>query len=346
MAREQSYDDDRGVVADVTDGVSTSSSIRNVGGLGERALQWLLLSGNRIVVAAGLGVGVFLLVYGLIDRGLVAIGPGSRAATVFASGLISGTLTLVTVALSINQLILSRVFGSPGELADEMDGTRALRARVQRLAGEPSAPNDPAAFLSLIAKTLRERTSRLASALDASGWDPPAEVTSYVGGIDRYGENVDAAVEPDTSIVDVLEVVLGTEYAENLTATEHLRNGYREQLPGEAEAELAAISDLLESIAITRQFFKTLSLQQDFARLSRLIAYTGLLALLASVVMALLYRTDSTTIQAAYLPVVFALGVTVIVTPLSIFIAYILRAATIARRTVSVGPFVPPGERS
>lgn len=330
----------------MADGVSTSSSVRNVGGLGERALQWLLLSGNRLVVAACLGAGVFLLVYGLIDRGLVAIGPSSQAATVFASGLISGTLTLVTVALSINQLILSRVFGSPDELADEMDGTRELRARVRGLAGEPSAPNDPAAFLSMIAETLRERASRLDSALDASGWDPPAEVTSYVSGVGEYGENIDASVEEEAAIVDVLEVVLGTEYAENLTATEHLRNAYREQLSGEAGAELAAISDLLESIAITRQFFKTLSLQQDFAKLSRVIAYTGLLALLASVVMALLYRSDSMAIPEASLPVVFALGVTVIVTPLAIFIAYILRAATIARRTVSVGPFVPPGERS
>lgn len=330
----------------MADDVSTSSSVENVGGTVDRALQWLLLSGNRIAVAACFAGVVFLLVYGLIDRGLVAIGPSSQAATLFASGLASGTLTLVTVALSINQLILSRVFGSPNELAEKMDGARELRSRVQQLAGEPSAPNDPAAFLSLIARALGERASRLESALDDSGWDPPAEVTSYVDGIAEYGRNLDSHVEEETKIVDVLEVVLGTEYAENLTATEHVRNAYRGQLSGDALAELAAIDDLLESVAITRQFFKTLALQQDFAELSRTIAYTGLVALLSSVVMALLYRSNSMAIPEAALPVVFTVGVTLVVAPLAVFIAYILRAATIARRTVSVGPFVPPGERS
>lgn len=30
---------------------------------------------------------------------------------------------------------------------------------------------------------------------------------------------------------------------------------------------------------------------------------------------------------------------------MALFVAYVLRAATVARRTVSVGPFVPPGDR-
>ena len=72
------------------------------------------------------------------------------------------------------------------------------------------------------------------------------------------------------------------------------------------------------------------------------LVYTGLLALVASVVLALLYRTSSATIPVGHLPVVVALGIGVIVTPLCLFIAYVFRAATIARHTVSVGPFVPP----
>jgi hypothetical protein len=323
---------------------STASSVRNIEGIGERALHWFVLSGNRIVVAGALVGAVAALFFTLARFGLVAIGPGSAAASAFASGFVSGTVTLVTIALSINQLVLSRMFGSPGELFDQMDGTRDLRRRVREHAGESSVPNDPADFLRLLAETLTERANHLGTALE-SGDDTPAEAEAYAEGIAAYGESIADKIESQTAIVNVLAVVLGTEYAQNMTATEHLQNEY-DQLPPSAEAELDAIDDLLEAIAVTRQFFKTLSLQQDFARLSRVVAYSGLVALATTVAMALVYRPDSVTVPEPYLALVFSLSLGVIVAPLAVFIAYLFRAATIARRTVSVGPFVPPEERA
>jgi hypothetical protein len=329
----------------MSESISTSSSVRDFDGTVDRAVHWLLLEGNRLVIAGGIVVVAAGWILGLAYADLVAVGPDSTVGTAFASGLISGTLTMVTVALSINQLILSRVFGSPGELRDELDGTRALRRRVQRRAGEPSAPNDPADFLSLVAVTIRERARRLGSALEDSEWTPPSSVTDYVEGIEAYGENVDSAVEREAAIVDILGVVLGTEYARNLTATEHLHNEYDTHLSDAADAELEAIEDLLEVIAITRQFFKTPTLQHDFARLSRVVAYSGLLALLASLTVALVYRTNTVTVAPEHLPLLVGLGVAGIAVPLAMFLSYILCAATIARRTVSVGPFVPPENR-
>ena len=104
--------------------------------------------------------------------------------------------------------------------------------------------------------------------------------------------------------------------------------------------------DLLETVAVTRQFFKTLSLQQDLARLSRLVAYSGFVALVVSIAMALIYRPDSVTVPAQHLPLVFSLAIGVILAPLAVFLAYVLRSAPIARHTISVGPFVPPEERA
>lgn len=324
--------------------VSTASSVRNIDGIGERALHWLVLSGNRIAVTGVLVGAIAALFFTLVRLGLVAIGPGSAAASAFGSGFVSGTVTLVTIALSINQLVLSRMFGSPGELFDQMDGTRDLRRRVREHAGESSVPNDPADFLGLTAETLTERANRLSAAFEASD-DTPAEAEDYAEGIATYGESIAEKIESQTAIVNVLAVVLGTEYAQNMTATEHLQNEY-DQFPPAAESELDAIDDLLEAIAVTRQFFKTLSLQQDFARLSRVVAYSGLVALATTVAMALVYRPDSVTVPEPYLAVAFSLSLGVIVTPLAVFIAYMFRAATIARRTVSVGPFVPPEERA
>jgi hypothetical protein len=328
----------------MSEAASTASSVRSIEGVGERAVHWLVLGGNRIAVTGVLVGAVAALFFVLTRIGAVAIGPESAAASAFAGGFISGTVTLVTIALSINQLVLSRMFGSPSELFDQMDGTRDLRRRVREHAGESSVPNDPADFLGLIAETLTERANRLSSSFESSD-GTPGEAQDYADGIAAYGESISEKVASQTAIVNVLAVILGTEYARNMTATEHVRNEYDQFSPA-AESELDAIDDLLEAIAVTRQFFKTLSLQQDFARLSRVVAYSGLVALAASVAMALIYQPDSVTVPEPYLPLVFSLGLGVIVTPLAVFIAYMFRAATIARHTVSVGPFVPPEERT
>jgi ABC-type multidrug transport system fused ATPase/permease subunit len=109
-------------------------------------------------------------------------------------------------------------------------------------------------------------------------------------------------------------------------------------------SELEALNDLLEALAITRQFFKTMALQQDFAKLSRLIISLGLAALLVAIAIALVYRTDATTVPPEVLGDVVSVGIGVVLAPLAAFVAYLARAATIAYRTVSVGPFVPPSE--
>jgi len=325
--------------------VQTERSVQDQTGLWDRATDWLLLDGDRRLVAAGITgafVGAFVVLHTV---GLVAVGVDSSVAQVFGSGLTAGMVTLVTIALSINQLILSRVFGSPNKLANRLQGARKLRGTLEEIAGEPSSPNDPAAFLSMLAKTLSERATLARSMVQRDDANPPAAVTDSLADISEYGQSIEAHVEAETPVTDVLNVIIGPEYAMNMTAVRHLQNAYGESLPADAMEELRSLDELLESIAIVRQFFKTIALQQDFAVLSRLLVYSGLLALLASIALTLVYRTDSVTVDPAMLSVLVPLALGVTVVPLAIFSAYVLRAATVAYRTVSVGPFVPPGER-
>jgi hypothetical protein len=281
----------------------------------------------------------------LVSAGVLAVGPNSSAATIFGSGLTSGVVTLVTVALSINQLVLSRVFGSITELTDRLDGSRDLRQSVEEIAGVPSSPNDPADFLSMIATTLSERASRLLAMGESADWGSTAGITSALHDFVEYGQSIDDRLESNSKVTDILGVVLGPEYATNMTAVHHLQNEYATSLPEDAREEFRAIEELLESIAVVRQFYKTIAIQQDFAELSRLIVYSGLIALLSAISLTLVYRTNSVTLPVSVLPVVVSVGIGVIVAPLALFVAYILRAATVARQTVSVGPFVPPENR-
>jgi len=81
-----------------------------------------------------------------------------------------GLLTLLTVALSVNQLVLSRLFGSAGTLSDQLEGTLDYRRTVEELAGVAASPNEPTAFLGLLADSLARRVGDFRrSVADAAG---------------------------------------------------------------------------------------------------------------------------------------------------------------------------------
>lgn len=315
----------------------TVSSVRDSTTIRERVTNWVLITGDRRVVAGGLVVGITGVVWALIAVGLLAVGPDSSVASLFGSGLTAGVITLLTIALSINQLVLSRVFGSVNGLVDRLNGSRELRRTVESIAGVPSSPIDPATFLSLIATTLNDRAEGLLATVDDTDWDPPETLTSAVADLAAYGENLETNLESSVG----MKIILGTEYAQNMAAISHIRNEYAASIPEEISEELQAIEELLESVAIMRQFYKTISIQRDLATLSRLLVYSGVTAFLAAIIVTLVYRTGSTTLPVAMLPVVVSVGLGIIVAPLALFVTYILREATVARYTVSVGPFIP-----
>ena len=323
----------------------TESSVHEYQGVWERVTGWVLLKGDRKAVAGCLVAVIVGLVWGLVTVDVLAVGPSSAVSSIFSSGLTAGVVTLLTIALSINQLVLSRVFGSINTLMDRLDGSRDLRGTVESVAGVPSSPNDPASFLSLIATTLTERSLGLLAIGDETDWDPPTKLTNAVRDIAAYGENLDEHLESNADVNAVLSVVLGTEYARNMTAVQHLQVEYAASMPEAAAAEFQALEKLLESIAVIRQFYKTIAIQQDLATLSRLLVYSGMTALVTAILVTLVYRTNSVTLPMSMLPAVVSVGVGVIIAPLALFVAYLLRAATVARQTLSVGPFIPPKSR-
>ncbi|WP_458204668.1 hypothetical protein [Haladaptatus sp. NG-SE-30] len=303
--------------------------------------KWFLLSGNRFIITAGIIVGFVAVLATLVVLGVISVGPSSSARTLLASGVTSGLLTLITVTLSINQLILSRVFGSPNELSNRLNGTLDFRRNVEQIAGRSTSPTDPREFLALITETIHDRISDL----DLSSVDD--EVGEYQSALATYSEFLTDAVRDHDDTVGVLSEIMGSEYAEFMEATRYVQNEFQYELSEPVRSELEAVFELLEAIAIARQFFKTLAIQQDLARLSRYIAYTGLTAFVTTISITLLYKSSSGAyLDPGTLTPVVVLGFGVIVSPLAVLIAYILRIATIAFNTVSVGPFVPPKESS
>ncbi len=307
--------------------------------------RWLYITGNRLGVAAVLSLAFAALAALLIWLGLVYVGPGSNLSTVLSSGLLSGLLTLLTVALSINQLILSRLFGSAGNLSDQLDGTLDYRRTVEDIAGVDASPNDPSGFLGLLAETLQRRVEdfRREAERAAVTFEPGDDAGEYAEAVADYAEGLATADDLDDPF-KVLLLTLGTDYADHLDTTRKFRSRYGEDLPDEADGALDDAFELLKAIATMRQFFKTLTLQQELASLSRSLIYTGVPAVLATYFLSQVYTGANVppAVDPAALPVVVVVATAVILSPLAVLVASLVRVATVSLYTVSIGTFVPP----
>ena len=146
-------------------------------------------------------------------------------------------------------------------------------------------------------------------------------------------------------MTNVISGLSADEYARSLAATHRLQNGYADRLPDRTRAELDTIIDLLEALAISRQYFKTVTVQQELARLSRYIVYVSVSATVFGFLLILVYTTESRTmVGPQYLPVLVSFGIALMTAPITVLSSYMLRIATIAEYAVSVGPFLPPGK--
>ncbi len=309
-------------------------------------VRWIFLTGNRLRVAAVLSLLFVVLAALLIELGLVYVGPGSNLSTALSSGMLSGLLTLLTVALSINQLILSRLFGSAGSLSDQLEGTLDYRRSVEAIADVAVSPNEPSAFLTFLADTLKRRLEdfRREAASTAVTFDAGDDPVAYTSAVSDYAEHLSTAEELNDPF-KVLLLVLGEDYAEHLDTTRQFQARYGERLPDETGEALDDVLELLKAIATMRQFFKTLTLQQELAKLSRALMYTGVPAVLVTYFLSFVYTSASdmpTAIDPAYMPIVVAVTTGVILSPLAVLVASLLRIATVSLYSVSVGTFTPP----
>jgi hypothetical protein len=299
--------------------------------------KWILIDGNRLLVSVLLAAVAFLITFGLTQLELITFQPASAVSSMFSSGVVSGLFSVITITLTVNQLVLSRVFGTVEDLTDRLDGTREFRRSVAELTGRATSPNDPAAFLALIGETIGERAQAFAANYDGETTD---EIEEYRSAIDSYAERLEGVAGTEDTMA-IVSTLVGPAYAQRLTETEAIRRTHDDR----STEELDTVTELLEAVA--RQFFKTIAIQQDLAGLSRRLATLGIPILLVAFYATTIYTTvPSATVAQPLLPVVVSAAIAIVLLPLAILLSYMLRLATIARYTVSVGPFVPPEEQT
>jgi hypothetical protein len=315
---------------------------------GSRVKLWLLLDANRRVVTGATVVVVFATLAALGAVGPVtlrdAMSQSDPVETAF-QGLLTAIITGVTLVVSLNQLVLSQELGGVGDQRERMSGAMSFRRDVEDSVGAPLAPPEPAEFL----RALLDSTAGSAEDLAAAAADSDDEqftqhaetlAESIVGNANSVADRLDDA---QFGTFDVLTAALDFNYSWKVYEARRLRQSHDSLSPAAEEA----LDDIVESLTFfgpAREHVKTLYFRWELVDLSRAMLYASVPALLVSVGM-ILYGNDPTVARGATLGVdnlvwLTSGAVAVAVLPFAFLLAYVLRIATVAKRTLAIGPFV------
>ncbi|MDS0282284.1 hypothetical protein [Haloarcula onubensis] len=289
--------------------------------------RWVLTEGNRWLVAvlfsalaaAVVGVLGWLGVVGVDREGPV---------TLLLSVFIGGNLTLVPVTITINQLVLSREFGKPHDLRERDEGVIALRDELRALAGVPLIAPAPTAFLRELTATLDDSATDVYDEAAATGSEDlarraeafRAEVTAGTDGVER------ALSRADFGSYESLSAMLDLNSAWLVAAARHLHHDHDEAVAADPFERMEATLRLFN---VTRQYVKTLYAQKEIATLSRLLLYTGFLAVLVAAVWMLSFAAPGRPPAVVTSIAGFSLLSAVVFAPLAFLLSYTLRLSTL-----------------
>jgi hypothetical protein len=307
---------------------------------------WLLLDLNRWVLAAAVLGGVYaaVLVVGALDPVPlpVAVERSDPVETLFQA-LLTAVVTGVTLVVTVNQLVLSQELGAVGDQRERMAGATEFRRETERVVDAPVSPADPADFLRTLVETARDR----ADALAASAGDDDAGRAAARAAADLRRDADDAAARLSGARFGTFETLRGAlafDYPVHLHAARRLRAEHGDALPAEAGDALDGVVDALSLYGPAREHVKTLYFQWELIELSRAVLYAAVPAL-AVTVGGVLALGDAGTVTGRLLGVdalvwVVGAGVVVALAPFALLLAHVLRIATVAKRTLAIGPFV------
>ncbi|MFB6297699.1 MAG: hypothetical protein ABEH56_04190 [Salinirussus sp.] len=303
--------------------------------------EWFLLTGDRLVVSAGLLAVVAALLWGSVLTGVAPL--IDRTPTLFLLfALIGGNFTLITIVVSISQFVLARHLESPGEIREQMREIIGYRQDVGDLTRESVLPVTPAGFVLLLFRSIGRDAQELRSGVSAAT-DPGVrtDVEELAEDLTDHAAHVVALVEQrDGALRPALYATLNTNYSRYFYEAYRLRAAYGSNLPDRTAEALSGIERQIEQVDVARRYFKTVLIQSELSSLTRLLLCLGLPVQVASVVLMLVFTTPgSEPIPRGLLAFVLPLVVTAGFAPFVVLTAYIVRLATVVQRTAAMYPF-------
>ncbi|AEN05729.1 hypothetical protein [Halolamina sp.] len=314
-------------------------------------VRWILLEANRNAVTAALLSFVFaslVTVGSLWTIEMASILTETPAIQTILNTLLSGIILLVSIVVSINSIVLSHDITSVGTQENRLKATMEFRREIARVTGGKESPTDPSSFLNLMATVIAKRAEAVEDAIDdAENVDETFadEARHFAARVADTANSVDTAI-PETASggeFGVLWIGLELDYGEHMSHSHRIQANFDDVVSEEVQERLAELSEALQLFTTGKEYFKTLYYNQEISQLSRTLLVVSLPAILinASAILA---------INAQILPDFWIFGLppllisvsavfTISLFPFIVLIAYMLRLATVAKRTTASGPF-------
>jgi len=310
--------------------------------------RWIVLDGDRKAVSLGLLVLTFvsIMVIGTVRPfEMQQLLTETTAVQTVLNTFMSGIILLVSIVVSINSIVLSHDITEITSQEERVEGLREFRNDIGDIAGSDQQPTDPGSFLHVMASVIKNHAQELNEVSVENGEPLSEDATSHVDAVVETAEQLeDRLYRTRGGEFTVLWLGLKTDYGPMMNSMRRLKSGHEEELSEEVEEHLDELLRLFELFATGREYFKTLYYNQEVSELSRTLLMISLPAIIST-------ATAILAIDAGLLPDVWLVGlpplltfvavtITVALTPYIVLTAYMLRLATVTRRTAAAGPFV------
>ncbi|WP_435362300.1 hypothetical protein [Haloarchaeobius sp. DFWS5] len=326
--------------------VSTANTMRERADESHTKL-WVLLQANRLLVTGVLAAIVFIsfmllgtTFYPAFQSDLQS---GDTIETIFST-MLSSIITGTTLVVTITQLVISQENGPLGDQHERMSNTMNVREYTSELVEEP-VPADPSAYLQSIIAATQRRANALRDAVSESDDDELRdEIDEFTDSLTENADEVRDQLEGGTfGEFDVLFAALNFNYGWKIFQVERLSNDYADTLDDEENHLLEELRTALTMFGPAREHIKTLYFQWALIDLSQLILYAAVPALV--ITGGMLAFVGSGTILGSTVGVpnilwVTGLAFTISLLPFLLLVSYIARIATVAKRTLAIGPLI------
>jgi len=305
-------------------------------------LEWLLMTGDRVVVAL---LGFLLLVTvlaGLVGSGLVPFREETPVLFLLFA-LIAANFTLIAIVTSLSQFVLGRRLETPGEIRQKIDDTIDYREEVGRSIGEGVIPVRPDAFLLMLFRQARTELDILSDRqLEGRTRFAREELDRLVSDLREHCDYVIEVLErPSSGVKHALFVSLNADYESSVYQAWHLQWEHADEFTQEAAEPLARLAETLQHIEVASRLFKTVFIESEVSELSRYLLYIGLPVQLAAVSLTLVYTAPGSgpPLPVPTLRVVVPAAIAAGFAPFLLLSSYVVRLTVVAHRTADTFPF-------
>ncbi|SDK03424.1 hypothetical protein [Natronorubrum texcoconense] len=312
------------------------------------ARLWILLQLNRWAFTGAilLIVYVILVAASLLDlTPLRTIVENQDGIEFLFSAFIGAIITGTSIVVTINQLVLSQELGAVGDQRERMGEAMDFRQDVEDTISEDASPPEPGAFLFELVDGVSERAKELEEVMeDERDEELREKISDYV---DDATENAESVKEDlDGAQFGTFQVIwnaLQFNYSRKIYDARKIRDDHADSLSDDADEKIDHMIETLKLFGPAREHFKTLYFQWELINLSRALLYISVPALTIMGIMIMYVDGNTllgTTMGVDNLVWITSAGFVVGISPFVVFITYILRIATVAKRTLAMGPFI------